>query len=294
MRTFYLAAAGLILCLGAAEPGIAGTVSGSFVLDGQALQPTEVSAFRIRDRQQLDQQQTFVMLTREAPDRESIRQATDPYSRAINDPAASGDYLSLFIDAKGVVGLNAHVGGTQYLDSSGQIMGEKGRLVADCAQNSEQQVACKISTAKPVSTAGGKSWTLDVSFSTEVLQRDKGRPVAAGGEAPGQALVALQGALAGDDLAAIIALLSASEAEEYQADWRSPEENLQAAKDDYGRKLPSKPKVKSGEWMSDDQVLLDVQGYSEVFESDVLFSVQMQREGERWVVQHSQLVGFLD
>lgn len=285
----------MLACLGMfAAASHAGTVSGSFVLDGKALEVTEVSAFRIDDRSNPKQKQTFVMLTREAPDREAISQAVDPYSVAINDPAASGDYLSLFVDAQGKVGLNAHVGGTQYLDSSGEVFGQKGALEASCAKNTPTEVACTVRTSKPVTTSGGASWTLEVAFASDVLERKPGKPVEAGGGAPGEALLALHKALAGDDLAAITSVLAERTRGMYDNDWQSPEENLADAKDTLGNQLPSKLKITGGEYLSDDEALLDVEGYSKVFESKATYRVTMSREEGRWLFARSSLVGIQD
>ena len=280
--------------LGCAATLHASEVSGSFVLDGKAVDVSEVSAFRIVDRSNPKQKQTFVMLTRQAPDREAIRQSVDPYSTAINDPAASGDYLSLFIDMSGEVGLNAHVGGTQYLDSSGEVFGQKGSLLAQCDTNTATRVSCSVKTGKPVSTSGGASWTLDVTFSADVLEREAGKPVEAGGGDAGKALIALQKALGGKDLAAITALLAADVAETYQADWRSAEENLADAKDTLNNQIPGRIKVTGGEYRSDDEALLDVEGFSKVFESKAVYSVTMVREEGRWLFRRSRLVGIQD
>jgi len=267
----------------------------SFELDGVRQEFSEVSAFRIRDRHNFDEFKTLVLLTKTTPDREAIRLADDPYAVAINDPATASDYLTFVIDKEGVVGMNASIGGVQYLDSSGTIMGSPGSLKAQCSANSDTRVACSVKTPTGVKTPSGPTWKLEASFECEVLSRPQGKPVAEGGGAAGEALAKLEAALATDELESILALLSDRTALEYRVEWRSPEENLQAVKEDLGRMLPSNAKVKSGEWRGDDQVILIVQGNLEGWGDDeVIFRVTMQRAEDRWGFDHAQYVGMAE
>jgi hypothetical protein len=277
-----------------AAPGAwAGSVSGSFVLNGKALTPAEAAAFRTRDQADASKEITLVMLTAKPLDLDGIVHARDPYTTAINDPAASGDHLTLSVRADGTVGLNANVGGVQYLDSSGRIMGEKGSLEATCTANTPAHVACAVKTVKEVQTPGGARWTLDVTFESDVASRPKGKPIAAGGEAPGQALLALSKALGGEDLPSILALLKPDDAETYKADWRSAAENLEAAKDMLGRFVPKQPKIRGGEWVADDHARLEVEGVP--FEGvRMLYIVDMIQVDGRWVYDRSTTAGMLD
>ncbi len=277
----------------AAGPIAADSVSGEFVLDGKAYKPTEVAAFRVRDQFNPRQFQTYVMLTTKAVDREAIRNSIDPYTTAINDAAVmNDDYLSLHVDADGETSINAHVGGTQYIDTSGKMMGQQGSLSATCATNTSARVVCNVKTQKPVKPMDGPSWTVDVNFDSEVFTTPPGKPIAKGGGAPGAALLALRKAIAGNDLAAITALLTKDEASDYQRDYNTPEENLANAKSMLDILVPKQPKVIGGEMKSDTLAILEVEGVP--YEgSKMLYLVEMHLEDGKWVLGSSQMAGML-
>ena len=136
-----VALAGLFVAQGA----WADSVSGQFTLGGNAVKPAEVAAFRVRDQFNPREFTTYVMLTATPVDKPTIAKDTDPYARAINDDAVrDADYLSFHVNAAGVVGMNAHVGGTQYIDSSGKIMGSKGALAATCTTKPSSGALSKV------------------------------------------------------------------------------------------------------------------------------------------------------
>jgi len=271
----------------------AGTVSGKFELDGKPTTPSEVAAFRMRDQFAPRTLETYVMLTLKPVDRAAIRSAIDPYTVAINDAAVrDDDYLALSIAADGVVGLNAHVGGTQYIDSSGRIMGQKGGLVASCKENAATRIACTVKSAKPVKTMDGQSWTLDVAFESDIDARTPGKPLAADGGEAGKALLALVSAVQGKDLASILAALSPAQAKDYQVDWRTPEENLKSAKDMLGMLLPKQPTITGGEQLDDDHVVLEVEGVPYA-NGRMLYLVEMVRTEGRWGYASASTAGML-
>jgi len=278
---------------GLSAPVLADSVSGRFELEGKAVEPAHVAAFRIRDQSDPYQHMTYVMLTASPVQRDAIAAATDPYAVAINDPAASGtDYLSFSVDGSGEVQINARVDGVQYVDSSGRIMGQQGSLSADCTSNTAERVVCTVRTTKPVKTMSGPTWTLDVSFDSEVRGRKPGKPVARGGGDPGKALMALVQALDGDDLDAILALLSAGRGEMFRASYNTPEENLVSAKSFLDHTVPKQPKIASGEHLADDHVILEVEG-TPYEDTRMLYLVEMKREEGRWVMDASRVAGFL-
>jgi len=217
----------LALALPGSGVAHAGTISGQFVLGGKPVPVQEVAAFRVRDQFNPRTVETYVMLTAKPVDRAKIAASLDPYAVAINDPAArDSDYLAFSVRANGETSVNAHVGGTQYLDTSGTMMGQAGSLIAKCRENTPTRIACNVKTEKPVKPMDGPTWTMYVSFETDVLARTPGKPMAQDGGAPGKAMLALRAALGGTDLAKILALLTPQEAKDYQEDWRTPAENL--------------------------------------------------------------------
>lgn len=284
--------AGCIL-LGLSGSVLADSVSGQFALAGKALKPTEVAAFRIRDQFNPRLFQTYVMLTTQPVDREAIGKDTDPYAVAINDKAVQdADYLSISVAGDGKTSLNAHVGGTQYLDSSGMIMGEPGSLIVNCTANTTEHVACNVKVAKPVKLMDGTTWTMDVNFDSAVLSRPAGKPIAKNGGEPGKVFLALVAAAQGNDLGKIIALLSPGEAEDYQRDYNTPEENLSEAKSTLGFQLPKQPKITGGELINDDTAILEVEGVP-YEDGKMLYLVEMHRTDGHWGFDSAHSVGML-
>jgi hypothetical protein len=273
----------------------AASVSGQFALGGKPLKPTEVAAFRMRDQFHPRDLETYVMLTTKPVNKDKIKDSIDPYAVAINDPAAFGDgvdYIALSISADGKTGLNAHVGGVQYVDSSGTIMGQQGSLSAICKENTATRIACTVKTTKEVKPMDGPAWTLDVSFDTEVLSRPAGKPMAKDGEAPGKALIALRSAVAGNDFAKILALLAPDKAKSYNEDYNTPAENLKSAKEILDARLPKQLKITGGEWLADDHALLEVEGVPYA-NGRMLYLVDMRRIDGAWLWEDSSPAGML-
>jgi hypothetical protein len=233
------------------------------------------------------------MLTSKPVDIKKISGDIDPYAVAINDPAVmSADYLALQISDDGETRINAHIGGTQYIDSSGYVLGTKGALVATCTENTAARVACSVKTSQPVKPMEGPSWTLDVTFATPVASRTPGKPLPPDGGPAAKALLALVAAVGGKTLEPILAGLTPEQTKSYQETWRTPAENLESAKDILGARLPKKPKVTGGELIADDHVVLEVEGVP--FEgSTMLYLVEMRLIDSRWRYSSSSPVGLL-
>jgi len=153
-------------------------------------------------------------------------------------------------------------------------------------------VACSVKVAKPVKSMDGPAWTIDVSFDSAVLSRPAGKPIAKDGGEPGKAFLALITAAQGNDLTKIIALLAPGEAEDYQHDYNTPEENLKDAKTTLGYKLPKKPKITGGEMVNDETAILEVEGAP--FESGkMLYLVEMHRSNGHWGFDWAHAAGLL-
>jgi hypothetical protein len=284
---------GLALALPGLGVAHAGPISGQFVLDGKPVPVSEVAAFRVRDQFNPRTFETYVMLTAQPVDRATIGASIDPYALAINDPAVhDADYLAFSVRANGETSVNAHVGGTQYIDSSGKIMGQTGSLIADCRENTPTRIACKVRTAKPVKAMDGPTWSMDLSFEADVLARAPGKPLAKDGGDPGKALLALRDAVGGNDLAKILALLTPDQAKSYQEDWRTPAENLTSAKEILDVRLPKKAKITGGELVAADHAVLEVEGVP--YENGhMLYLVEMRLVDGRWVYEQSGVAGML-
>ena len=269
------------------------SVTGAFTIAGKAVKPTHAAAFRIRNQNAPRTMETYVMLTLAPVDVAKISADVDPYSVAINDPAVmQADYLALQVSDSGETRINAHVGGTQYIDSSGSILGSPGSLVATCKENTPSRIACSVKTAKPVKPMSGPEWTLDVTFAASVASRAPGKPVSAGGGPAGKALLDLVTAVGGKTLAPILAGLTPGEAKSYQETWRTPAENLESAKDILGVRLPKQPKITGGEQLADDYIVLEVEGVP-FPNSRMLYLVEMRLVEGRWRYDGSSTVGLL-
>ncbi|TLY49410.1 MAG: hypothetical protein E6K53_13785 [Gammaproteobacteria bacterium] len=283
----------LILLWVPASSALADTVSGQFVLNGKPLKPSEVAAFRIRDQFHAREFETYVMLTQKPVNRDAIAKSIDPYTAAINDKAVlDADYIALSVHGDGVIGMNAKVGGVQYVDSSGTIMMQQGSLKATCTSNSKERVSCTVKTAEPVKTTDGTIWSVDFTFDSAVLGHTPGKPLAKDGGEPGKAFRTFLTAAQGDDLAKITAQMSRRQAAGYQRDYNTPAENLKDLKQTMGFKLPKQPRVSGGELVDDDYALLDVEGDSGGG-SAWLFRVEMRREDGHWVYDDAGRVGML-
>jgi hypothetical protein len=281
----------LALALPAVAP--AAPVTGQFVLDGKPVAVKEVAAFRMRDQFKPRELETYVVVSATPVDKAAIGASLDPYTTAINDPAVmSADYLAFTVRANGEVAMNAHVGGTQYIDTSGTMMGQRGSLTASCKENTATRVACSVKSPKPVKAMDGPSWSVDLAFETDVVSRPAGKPLPAGGGDPGKAFLALRSSVGGKDLGKLLAGLVPEEAKSYQEDWRSPEENLASANELLDIRLPKKPKITGGEALADDRALLEIEG--EPYENGkMLYLVEMKRVDGKWLYSSSAPVGML-
>jgi hypothetical protein len=281
----------LALALPAVAP--AAPVTGQFVLDGKPVAVKEVAAFRMRDQFKPRELETYVVVSATPVDKAAIGASLDPYTTAINDPAVmSADYLAFSVRPNGEVAMNAHVGGTQYIDTSGTMMGQRGSLTASCKENTATRVACSVKSPKPVKAMDGPSWSVDLAFETDVVSRPAGKPLPAGGGDPGKAFLALRSSVGGKDLGKLLAGLVPEEAKSYQEDWRSPEENLASANELLDIRLPKKPKITGGEALADDRALLEIEG--EPYENGkMLYLVEMKRVDGKWLYSSSAPVGML-
>lgn len=285
-------AAGLAGLLFAA-PAAADSASGQFVLDGKALKTDHAVAFRKREFSDARSFSTNVLLTAKPLDRAAIAAEIDPHSAALRDEALSGNegFVTLSVAADGKVTMNAMVGGVQYIDSSGEIMGGPGSLQADCSTNTDKRVACSVKTKAPVKSFDGPTWTLEVSFDTEILSRPAGKPLGKDGGEPGKAFGALVAASTGDDLGKILAGLAPDNAQMFESEYSTPEDNLSRVKQWFEWNLPAKPKVTGGE-ITDDTALLEVESQPDP-DSRMLYLVAMERHGGRWGFKSAQVLGML-
>ena len=271
----------------------ADSVTGKFVIGDKPLDLKHIAAFRVRDQRNARKFETYVMWTAAPVDQKAISSSRDPYSMAINDAAVKdADYVAFSVEADGKVTMNAHVAGTQYLDTSGTMMGQVGGLKASCRSNSAARVNCDVASLKPVKAMDGPTWEFAVSFDAPVLSKPAGAAIAAGGGDAGKALLALSAAHKAKNKTVLLAQLDAEEAAEYAADWRTPEENLKALVERFDWGLPKQPKVTGGETVDADTVLLEVEGVPYP-EGKVLYQLEMHKVDGAWRYVSSTTLGLL-
>lgn len=272
---------------------VAGPVTGEFVIDGRVLPTAHVVAYRVRDFSDARRYSTHVMLTARPVDREAIANADDPRTTAINDEAvANDDFITFLVDPDGKVSMNASVGGVQYLDSSGLIMGERGSLVAECQDNTAQRIACAIRTAEPVKSLDGPTWSMDLRFDTGIVSSPTASPLPADGGAAGRAFDALMTALQEASLEAILAGLVPEQAGYYSADYLPEADRLDSVRNLFEYSLPKQAKVTGGTQLNAETAMLEVEGMADG-DTRMLYAVRMEQHAGRWGYASSRVLGLL-
>ena len=291
IKTLIAAATAVVVIL---SGGVhADAFKGQFVIDGKKLDLTHVAAFRLRNQRNAREFKTLVLWTPAALDEKSIAAARNPYTQAVNDPAVNGaDYVSLSIQADGKTDVNARVGGTQYLDSSGELFGKAGGLKSSCRANTAKRLDCDVASLKPIKTVNGPVWELRLSFDTAVQSRSAGATLPAGGGDVGKAFLALSGALKTKNKTLLMAHLDAEDAASYQADDYTPEENFKRLLEDFERRLPKQPKITGGESIDAARVLLEVEGVPSA-NKKMLYHVEMRKVDGAWRYVTSDTLGAL-
>ena len=292
MKTLIAAAiAAVVLTL---SGGVhADAFKGQFVIDGKKLDLQHMAAFRIRNQRNAREFETFVLLTPAALDEESIATARDPYSKAINDPAVEGvDYISLTIQADGNAAVNARIGGTQYVDTSGVMFDKAGGLKSSCRTNTATRIDCDVASLKPVKTMSGPTWELQLSFDTAVQSKPAGTALPANGGDAGKAFLALSAALQAKDKTLLMAHLDADDSARYQSDFYSQEDNLKRLLEHFDRRLPKLPKVTGGELLDADTAVLEVEGVP-FANKKMFYLVEMRKVDGAWRYVISDTFGFL-
>jgi len=266
---------------------------GQFVIDGKKLDLTHMAAFRVRNQRNAREFETLVFWTPAPLDEKGIAASGDPYTKAINDPAVDDvDYISLSIQADGNAQVNARVGGTQYVDTSGVMFDKAGGLKSSCRANTATRLDCDVASLKQVKTMNGPAWELQLSFDTPVQSRPAGAALPAGGGDAGKAFLALSAALQAKNKTLLMAHLDAEDTESYQADYYTPEENAKRLLEHFEMRLPKQPKVTGGELIDAERVLLEVEGVPFATKK-MLYHVEMRKVEGAWRYVISNTLGFV-
>ena len=204
------------------------------------------------------------------------------------EPLRNRNYLLLWVAPDGAVTMNATYSKTmtQYMnDASGGLEGE-------FTANTAATVAGRVYAAAPLKTMDGPPYTIDVTFSADVVPALTGAPLPAGGGEPGKALTAFLGAVAKKNWPGIKAGLGPTALPMYDKDYNTPAENAALASDILNARMPmAKSKIAGGVLVSDTVAVLKMEG--ERFGSRVLSLVKMVKTGAVWQFDESASAGSL-
>lgn len=268
---------------------IAGPASGAVKTSTGTITVKQAIAYTVRDSRNPRAWRTEVLLTDVPVDAASLRGDLDPHVRAINfDALDDRNYLLLWINAEGAVTMNATYSKTmtQYInDASGGLKGE-------FKANTAAKVEGRVFSASPLKAMGNETYTIDVTFSADVIPALTGPALPAGGGDPGKAFTALLGAIAKKNWNGIKSGLSPTTLPSFDKDYNTPAENLDSAIDILQAWLPlEKAKVTGGVQVSDTDAVLEMEG--ERFGSRQLTLVRMTKTGAAWQFRESVTAGML-
>jgi len=142
------------------------------------------------------------------------------------------------------------------------------------------RVAGRVWSPKPVKTQD-ESWTVDVSFATDVARAPAGTRLPADGGEPGKAFKVL------------LAARSAKKFDAIQKNVVKPFDSLDDALSSLDIWLPKKGTKVTGGELRGDSAVLEVEG--EMFPGmKGLFLVQMRKSGSRWLFDRAVRGGLID
>lgn len=272
-------------------PVLAGQASGEFTAGTRApIRPKYAAAFETPDQRDARKMAVEVVLSEAPIDIAAAAAELDPHTNVINQSALRDhNYVLLWVRPDNDVSMNATYSETmtQFVEMTG------GRMKAEMTANTPDKVAGHVYSPKPLKSMDGSSYTIDLTFSTEVTRPPAGTKLPADGGEPGKAFKALQTAIAGKSWEGISKNVTAKHLESFNESDRTPKENLDDALQTLGFWLPKKPGKITGGELHGDSAVLQVEG--ELFEGqNALFLVRMVKEGPRWVFDRATKAGMID
>ncbi len=272
-------------------PVLAGQASGEFTAGTRApIRPKYAAAFETPDQRDARKMAVEVVLSEAPIDIAAAAAELDPHTNVINQSALRDhNYVLLWVRPDNDVSMNATYSETmtQFVEMTG------GRMKAEMTANTPDKVAGHVYSPKPLKSMDGSSYTIDLTFSTEVTRPPAGTKLPADGGEPGKAFKALQTAIAGKSWEGISKNVTAKHLESFNESDRTPKEKLDDALQTLGFWLPKKPGKITGGELHGDSAVLQVEG--ELFEGqNALFLVRMVKEGPRWVFDRATKAGMID
>ena len=281
-------AVALLLAVTAAQ-AVAGPASGTVKSKTGAIAPKHAVAYVVRDGRNARNTRVELLLTDVAVDAERLRGELDPHLVAINlDELRGRNYLLLWVAPDGTVTMNATYSKTmtQYINDTA------GGLKATFTTNSAAKVEGRVLADAPLKSMDGDTYSIDVTFSADVMPALTGTALPAGGGDPGKALTAFLGAVGKKQWPAIKAGLSPKALPMFDKDYNSPAENAESAADLFTAWLPmDKLKVGVGQLVTPTVAVLEVEG--ERFGSPWMSLVRMVNTAGVWQFDQSAQAGSL-
>jgi hypothetical protein len=267
----------------------AGPASGVVKSQTGVISPKQVIAYVVRDGRNARNTRVELLLTEVPVDAAGLRDDLDPHMTAINFPELSDrNYLLLWVGADGAVSMNATYSKTmtQYLNDA------SGGLKAELTTNTATKIEGRVYAPTPLKTMDGPTYTIDVTFSADVIAPADGTPLPAGGGEPGKALTTFLDAVAKKNWTSIKAGLGPKALPTYDKSYNTPEENAASAVDILSARLPmTNRKVAGGKLLNPTTAVLELEG--DRFGSRALSLVRMVKTGAAWQFDESAPAGSL-
>ena len=277
------------LMMASACVAAAGPASGTVKSDTGTISPKQAIAYVVRDGRNARNTRVELLLTDVAVDAARLKGDLDPHALAINfDELRDRNYLLLWVSADGAVTMNATYSKTmtQYMNDA------SGGLKAELTTNTATKIEGHVFSTAPLKTMDGPTYTIDVTFSADVMPALTGTPLPAGGGDPGKALTGFLAAVMKKNWPGIKAGLSPKALPGYDRDYNTPAENASSAVDIFNARLPmTKAKVAGGVMVSETVAVLELEG--ERFGSRALSLVKMVKTGAAWQFEESAPAGSL-
>jgi hypothetical protein len=282
----------LIILLQTAPAAEAGRVSGQFRLGtGVVITPKTAAAYPVREQYDARTESVEIVLSTEPVDAAAAVAALNPHMEAINQDALRQDnYILLWVTPDGRVSMNATFTKTmtQYLDRTGG----GGGLAATLSAHTPGHVSGRIFTPAPVKVMSGESYTCDFTFDVDVTRLPAGVSLPPGGGEPGRAFAALLASAEKKNWDALRGGVSIRLRKIFDADYRTPEENLEYAVDFLQMQLPKRGTKVTGGVLRGESATLEIEGEMFAGQKAVYFA-RMVRSGGIWLFDGSTLAGMV-
>lgn len=270
----------------------AGTVAGQFKVEsGGMIAPKAAAAYPVREQYDARTESVEIVLSTAPIDAVAAANALNPHTDAINQDALRQDnYILLWVTPNGQVSMNATFVATmsQYLDRTDAW----GSLRATLTANTPGQIAGRIFTSAPVKVMSGESYTCDITFAVDVTRPAAGSPLPPGGGEPGRDFTAMMASAKKKNWPVLSNSVSERLRKIFDANYRTPEENLEYAIDFLETSLPKVGRKVTRGILRGEVATLEIEGEMFAGQKAVYF-VRMVKNKGRWLFDGATLAGLV-